>query len=204
MSPTRAEHVRADLGSDVDLVLDGGPARVGVESTIVDLSGEAPVLLRPGGVGPEELARVLGRSPARRRRLDGPGAGPAPSHYAPRAGVLLVEPAAVLRRALALAEGGARVAVAVPEGLEVPAPLTALRIPGDIEGLARELYALLRSLDASAASTWRWSPSPARRGWGWQWWTGCGEQRRRGRNGEARHRRVVLPLASRGAGATEG
>ena len=148
VSPTRAEHVRADLGSDVDLVLDGGPARVGVESTIVDLSGEAPVLLRPGGVGPEELARVLGRSPLPAGTSTVRAPGLLRSHYAPRAGVLLVEPAAVMSRALALAEGGARVAVAVPDGLEVPAPLTALRIPGDIEGLARELYALLRSLDA--------------------------------------------------------
>src|SRR5262249_59517410 len=61
--------------------------------------------------------------------------------------VLLVEGASVVTRALAVAGGGARVAVAVPEGLEAPPPLTALRIPGDIEGLARELYALLRSLD---------------------------------------------------------
>ena len=148
VSPTRAEHVRADLGTDVDLVLDGGPARVGVESTIVDLSGEAPVLLRPGGVGPEELTRVLGRSPLPASASTVRAPGLLRSHYAPRAGVLLVEPAAVMSRALALAEGGARVAVAVPDGLEVPAPLTALRIPGDIEGLARELYALLRSLDA--------------------------------------------------------
>ncbi|MGZ6141626.1 MAG: L-threonylcarbamoyladenylate synthase, partial [Myxococcaceae bacterium] len=61
VSPTRAEHVRADLGSDVDLVLDGGPARVGVESTIVDLSGAEPLLLRPGGVPVESVELVLER-----------------------------------------------------------------------------------------------------------------------------------------------
>ena len=118
-----------------------------MESTIVDLSGEAPVLLRPGGVGPEDLARVLGRPalPAGASTARAPGL--LRSHYAPRAGVLLVEPAAVLTRALALAKGGAKVAVAVAQDLDVPSPLTALRIPGDIEGLARELYALLRSLD---------------------------------------------------------
>jgi L-threonylcarbamoyladenylate synthase len=149
VSPTRAEHVRADLGSDVDLVLDGGPARVGVESTIVDLSGEGPALLRPGGVSTEELARVLGRPVRAAGSPTVRAPGLLQSHYAPRAGVLLAEPGAVLARAMALAEGGARVAVAVPEGVEVPAPLAALRIPGDIEGLARELYALLRSLDAS-------------------------------------------------------
>src|SRR5207302_1098402 len=63
LSPTRAEHVRAELGDAVDLVLDGGPTDVGVESTIVDLSGDRPVLLRPGGITPAQLAAVLGAPP---------------------------------------------------------------------------------------------------------------------------------------------
>ncbi len=61
VSPTTAEHVRADLGAEVDLLLDGGPCTVGLESTIVDLSGGAPAVLRPGGLPLEELERVLGR-----------------------------------------------------------------------------------------------------------------------------------------------
>ncbi|HZI11045.1 MAG TPA: L-threonylcarbamoyladenylate synthase, partial [Myxococcus sp.] len=61
VSPTMAEHVRQDLGGDVDLVLDGGPCTVGVESTIVDLSSDAPAILRPGGLAAEEVERVLGR-----------------------------------------------------------------------------------------------------------------------------------------------
>jgi L-threonylcarbamoyladenylate synthase len=148
VSPTRAEHVRADLGSEVDLVIDGGAARVGVESTIVDLSRDEPTLLRPGGLPREELERILGRRLAKsKQRVRAPGSFP--SHYAPRAGVLLAEPGEAIARALALSSDGARVAVAVPEGVEVPEPLVCLRIPGEVEGLARELYALLRAIDAA-------------------------------------------------------
>ncbi|MFN4088181.1 MAG: L-threonylcarbamoyladenylate synthase, partial [Alphaproteobacteria bacterium] len=60
ISPTTARHVEAGLAGRVDMILDGGPCRVGVESTVLDLSEPAAVLLRPGGVTAEELARVLG------------------------------------------------------------------------------------------------------------------------------------------------
>jgi len=60
-SPTLAAHVLADLDGKIDIILDGGPTNVGVESTILDLTGERPVLLRPGGVTLEELEQVLGR-----------------------------------------------------------------------------------------------------------------------------------------------
>src|SRR5207237_4534407 len=60
VSPTTASHVLADLGADVDLVLAGGATQVGIESTILDLSGDAPVLLRPGHVSQRELEMALG------------------------------------------------------------------------------------------------------------------------------------------------
>ena len=60
VSPTTAAHVREDLGKDVDLVLEGGPSEVGIESTIVDLSGAAPALLRPGHISREEIRKILG------------------------------------------------------------------------------------------------------------------------------------------------
>jgi L-threonylcarbamoyladenylate synthase len=60
LSPTRPEHVAAALGACVDLILDGGPCRIGLESTIIDLSGPRPVLLRPGGVPIEEIEAVIG------------------------------------------------------------------------------------------------------------------------------------------------
>src|SRR6185503_20849697 len=62
VSPTTAEHVRQDLGGDVDFILDGGPCSIGVESTIVDLSSGDPVILRPGGLTKERLEETLGCS----------------------------------------------------------------------------------------------------------------------------------------------
>ena len=61
VSPTTAQHVADSLGDNVDLILDGGPCKIGVESTVLDLSGESPVLLRPGGVTEEEIVAVIGQ-----------------------------------------------------------------------------------------------------------------------------------------------
>ncbi|MEM1418303.1 MAG: L-threonylcarbamoyladenylate synthase, partial [Myxococcota bacterium] len=91
VSPTTAAHVALELADAVDLLLDGGPCRVGVESTIVDLSGERARLLRPGGVAAEAIEEVLGT-----RLASAAGAPRAPgtlaSHYAPRAALELVAP----------------------------------------------------------------------------------------------------------------
>ena len=95
VSPTTAEHVRGDLGADVDLVLDGGPCAVGVESTIVDCTTDPPTLLRPGGVSVDRLVEVLG-SPVRTEAV-GPSRAPGmmASHYAPRCRVEVVDAVAV-------------------------------------------------------------------------------------------------------------
>lgn len=93
VSPTTAAHVRADLGDEVDLVLDGGPCPIGVESTIVDCTVDPPQVLRPGGIATEEIERILGGHlgvPAGPSRASGMLA----SHYAPRCAVLLVDDAA--------------------------------------------------------------------------------------------------------------
>jgi L-threonylcarbamoyladenylate synthase len=96
VSPTTADHVRADLGDDVDFVLDGGPCPIGVESTIVDCTVDPPQVLRPGAITADEVAALLQRSLA-------PAAGPsrAPgmleSHYAPRCRVLLADDEAAAR-----------------------------------------------------------------------------------------------------------
>ncbi|HHY40083.1 MAG TPA: threonylcarbamoyl-AMP synthase [Syntrophaceticus sp.] len=99
-SPTRAEDVLADLNGKIDMILDGGPAEVGVESTILSLTGEQPVLLRPGGITREEIEDVLKKriivpdavlSPD---KPAGDDAAPCPGyyfkHYAPRAQVIMV------------------------------------------------------------------------------------------------------------------
>ncbi|MEQ1872178.1 MAG: L-threonylcarbamoyladenylate synthase [Ilumatobacteraceae bacterium] len=90
VSPTTADHVRADLGGLVDFVLDGGPCPIGVESTIVDCTVEPPQILRPGGISEDEIARILG---AGLSAPEGPSRAPGmlAAHYSPRARVLLAE-----------------------------------------------------------------------------------------------------------------
>ena len=86
VSPTTAEHVRSELGDAVDLILDGGPCRVGIESTVLDLTAGIPTILRPGGVTRERIARVVGDVRDRTATVDqqpatSPGQGAV--HYAP-------------------------------------------------------------------------------------------------------------------------
>jgi L-threonylcarbamoyladenylate synthase len=149
VSPTRAEHVVEDLGADVDFLLDGGPSSVGVESTIVDLSGPEPALLRPGGISREALEAILGRELP--TRLDGEVRAPGllPSHYAPRAGLVLASREEAPRLAAALHAAGRRVALCSPQGVDAPAGVLHLEVPADVAALARSLYAVLRSLDAA-------------------------------------------------------
>lgn len=151
VSPTTAEHVRADLGDAVDLVLDGGPCPVGVESTIVDCSGDRLAVLRPGGVSVEALAEVLGRAvPV--LTPTGPGAvrapGTLPAHYSPGARVEVLAAGDVAARAAALLGGGRRVGVLAPSELPgLPDALEALPPAGGVEAYARCLYDRLRDAD---------------------------------------------------------
>jgi L-threonylcarbamoyladenylate synthase len=92
LSPTRAEHVEADLGSGIAMILDGGPCQVGVESTVLDLTGGLPRILRPGGLPREEIEALIGET-AHGPRDEAPGARLSPgmlkSHYAPRTRLIL-------------------------------------------------------------------------------------------------------------------
>jgi L-threonylcarbamoyladenylate synthase len=107
VSPTTADHVRADLGDDVDFVLDGGPCPIGVESTIVDCTVDPPQVLRPGGISAEEIAALLDMTLARPEgRSRAPGM--LESHYAPRARVLLVD-SSVEARSVAAGHPGAEI-----------------------------------------------------------------------------------------------
>ena len=148
VSPTTAGHVVADLGRDVDYVLDGGPCRVGVESTIIDLSRGRAVLLRPGGLAREMIEAIVG--PLAAADAHAPAApGTLASHYAPRARVIAVEPHEV---PAAVAAQRGRIAVLAPAGAFGAWPELAgigRLLPDDIAGMARELYAALRDLDAS-------------------------------------------------------
>jgi L-threonylcarbamoyladenylate synthase len=146
VSPTTAEHVAADLGDDVDYLLDGGPCTVGVESTIVDLSRGRAVLLRPGGVSREEIERIISIEHADR---DAPAApGTLASHYAPRARVLAVALDEV--PATVAASTGTIAILAPAEAFAGWGTLNAIThaLPDDVEGMARDLYGALRDLDA--------------------------------------------------------
>lgn len=151
VSPTTAEHVRADLGDAVDLVLDGGPCPIGVESTIVDCTGDRLEILRPGGVSVEALAAVLGRAVPVLTQA-GPGAvrapGTLPAHYSPRARVEVLAAGDVAARAAALLAGGRRVGVLAPSELPgLPDGLEALPPAGGADAYARCLYDRLRDAD---------------------------------------------------------
>ncbi|MFJ6671385.1 L-threonylcarbamoyladenylate synthase [Actinosynnema sp. NPDC091369] len=149
VSPTTADHVRAELGDAVDFVLDGGPCEVGVESTIVDVTGDVPSVLRPGGVTREDLEAVLGRPLAVHSTSRVRVPGQHPSHYAPRARVVLVEPEQVVAEAQLAQESGHRVGVLLPSAF-AGAPVRAhavVAVPGSMDAYARELYGSLRELD---------------------------------------------------------
>ncbi|MFH1707604.1 MAG: L-threonylcarbamoyladenylate synthase [Planctomycetota bacterium] len=114
VSPTTAEHVLNDLGSDVDFILDGGPCKIGIESTIVDLSAGSPVILRPGGVPQEDLEDFLGQTvPIGQTGMRAPGAHA--SHYAPHAEVRIVSPGQVEQLAARLSAHGVRTEILQPE-----------------------------------------------------------------------------------------
>ncbi len=89
ISPTAADHVRQSLGDNVDMVIEGGPCAVGVESTIVKVEGDNAVLLRPGGIARDDIERVIGKPliTANVNRIEAPGM--MASHYAPIAPIRL-------------------------------------------------------------------------------------------------------------------
>jgi L-threonylcarbamoyladenylate synthase len=149
VSPTTAAHVAADLGDAVDLVLDGGRCRVGIESTIVEVLGDRPVLLRSGGLPVEHLEEVLG-TPVDRNPSGPPRApGMLAAHYAPLAKVVTVEAGDVVAVAAEHAAAGARVAMLVEQAPAALPPGVHLLSPvGDSEGYARWLYQRLRDADA--------------------------------------------------------
>ncbi|MEZ4403914.1 MAG: L-threonylcarbamoyladenylate synthase [Kofleriaceae bacterium] len=153
VSATTATHVITDLGDSVDYILDGGACPIGVESTIVDVSGPAPALLRPGGVPRAAIEAFLGR-PLAAASPTVAAPGTLPSHYAPRARVVPVAPGD-LGAACALAPGpvGALAPTAVLAAAALPASVSAVELPASAEAMATRLYAALRELDALGVAT---------------------------------------------------
>lgn len=153
VSPTTAAHVEADLGEAVAMILDDGPSAVGIESTVVDLSGAVPTLLRAGGVTSEAIEAVLGapiiRATGDTERPSSPGQ--LASHYAPRAAVRLDATTARSGEAL-LAFGSA-----VPSH---DGPMINLSTSGDTIEAAANLFAALRRLDATGVPAIAVMPIP--------------------------------------------
>lgn len=148
VSPTLAAHVESDLAGRIDLIVDGGPVAVGVESTIVGCF-EAPMLLRPGGLSRERIEAMLGaplaRPPMEAESDDSPLApGMLASHYAPRATVRLDARDVTPGEAL-LAFGPARL-----PGVETAAAVMNLSPTADLDEAAAHLFGYLRALDAKA------------------------------------------------------
>lgn len=153
VSPTTAAHVDADLGDKVAVILDDGPCAIGLESTVVDVSGHEPTLLRAGGVTREAIEAVLGaRLALQTDNADRPSSpGQLASHYAPRATVRLNATEVIPGEAL-LAFGPT---VPVHSG-----PSINLSPSSDLIEAATNLFAALRRLDTSGATTIAVMPIP--------------------------------------------
>lgn len=139
VSPTEAAHVAVDLGEKVALILDGGSCAIGLESTVLDLSGTAPMLLRPGGVTLEALTKMLGPIAAGESQSDAPRSpGQLASHYAPR--LPLRMKAIEARPGEALLAFGSNPPPGFAETLNLSAS-------GDLTEAAANFFAMLRRLD---------------------------------------------------------
>ncbi len=180
ISPTTAEHVRSELGESVAMILDGGPCAVGIESTVLDLCGRIPRILRPGAVTPEQIESVLGPIDAGQRIVSDGHATRSPGqsavHYAPRAPTYrlteedwcrLTEGAGpsafpraggdVDRRIVILSLG--------PANFPIDPQVRVIALHADPVLYARQLYAALRAADEmNPAAIWVQLP-PDRKEW---------------------------------------
>ncbi|MCB1446471.1 MAG: Sua5/YciO/YrdC/YwlC family protein, partial [Rhizobiaceae bacterium] len=156
VSPTTADHVQADLGARIGLILDGGPAGVGVESTILKVEGSAIRLLRPGGLAVETIEGRIGRPVI---RPDTAGAaieapGMLASHYAPKAPVRLdatdMRPGEIL-----INFGGQAVA-----GIETAVAAFDLSPGGSLREAAANLFAIMKKADRLPAHGIAFAPVP--------------------------------------------
>lgn len=167
ISPTQAEHVLDDLDGRIDLILDGGPTCVGVESTVLSMVTAIPTILRPGGTSREVLETVLGRVDVLERALSSEDAVPSPGtlakHYAPHARLLFYQgPRDVALQAMRQATAefvtqGTSVGLLLTEEdagafSGIAAELQSIGSACDLAGVARQLFAALRALDQAGVA----------------------------------------------------
>jgi L-threonylcarbamoyladenylate synthase len=172
VSPTRAEHVARGMADRVDVILDGGAADVGLESTVLDLTGAVPTVLRLGGLPVSRLREVLGEvavwaDAAGQPAVHLPSPGLARRHYAPRATVQLVEGReALAARAETLLAGGERVGVLSLGAGAWPEALAAEAMPDSPAAYGARLYAALHAMDDRGVTHLLIESPPGEEDWG--------------------------------------
>lgn len=145
ISPTTAEHVAEHLGNSVDYILDCGPCRVGIESTVIDVTERRPILLRPGGISLEELERIVGKVEVVTSTADGPQKAPGmlSRHYSPRTPLFITDQPSA---------DGSRTGLLTLLSPEQPQAFTKIEVlseRGDLVEAASRFFAALRRLDAA-------------------------------------------------------
>ncbi|HET6233289.1 MAG TPA: Sua5 family C-terminal domain-containing protein, partial [Longimicrobiaceae bacterium] len=150
ISPSTAEHVAKSLGGRVDLILDGGPTRVGIESTVLDLTGPRPALLRPGSLSVDDLRPIAGDIVLPSADASGDAPRPSPGmmdrHYAPRAPLFTLGAGALTESVLRDGAAGRRAGVVSMTGDRLAGAETIV-LPRDPAAYAAGLYAALHELD---------------------------------------------------------
>jgi L-threonylcarbamoyladenylate synthase len=151
VSPTSAAHVCSDFPEEPQLlVVDGGPSRVGVESTVLDLTASPPRILRPGSVTESQIAALIGPVESAPVREQSASPGTAARHYSPRTPARLL-PASRIPAAIREERPPCVVLAITP--IDVPAPHARLSMPSDAESYASRLYSVLREVDQAGFGT---------------------------------------------------
>ncbi len=153
VSPTRSEHVKTEFPKGLEIILDGGSCDVGLESTIISLLEEEPILLRPGAITLKQLERVTGqliRAPNENNHVR--ASGLLASHYAPDTAVLVFDQEALGNPLKALLDGRRIALMCFDDALLKTAIKTTARVrmPGDAAAYGQILYSTLRALDSEA------------------------------------------------------
>lgn len=169
LSPTSPAHVVKGLTGRVDLVLDAGPSTLGIESTVVDVSGESPTLLRPGSLAAEEIEAALGQSLVTRGEPGGssprPGPGMVGKHYSPRGRLVLASAAELPEVAREEGARGARIGALRLESPPMAAIAHEVSMPGDPSAYGSRLYAALHELDDAGCEVILVERPPDAPGW---------------------------------------
>lgn len=156
ISPTTAKHVKAQLGEKIQLILDGGPCEVGVESTIIDCTQETPVVVRLGGLGVEKIESIIGKVNVNTTSSSKPSApGLLISHYAPRKPFLLGNIQELVSK-----NSNMKIALITFEGEPKDALHKVLSLEGSLNEAARNLFKVMRELDQTDADVIIAEPVP--------------------------------------------